>query len=68
MSSRRNWDSPNPYPASECALPPGPKGGRAHSLADEGGGGVPIPTTGEKAQHSAYTVVLPPGANSIDGD
>jgi len=29
---------PNPSPASECALPPGPK--------DRG---VPIPTTGEKA-------------------
>ncbi len=28
MSPRRNWDSPNPSPASECALPPpGPKGG-----------------------------------------
>jgi hypothetical protein len=49
MSPRRNWDSPNLYPPSECALPPGPKGGRAHSLAGEGGGGVPIPTTGEKA-------------------
>ncbi len=22
MSSRRNWDSPNHSPASECALPP----------------------------------------------
>ncbi len=22
MSPRRNWDSPNPPPASECALPP----------------------------------------------
>jgi hypothetical protein len=28
----KNWDSPNPYPASECALPSGPKGG--------GGGGT----------------------------
>jgi hypothetical protein len=26
MSPRRNWDTPNPCPASECALPPGPKG------------------------------------------
>jgi hypothetical protein len=26
MSHRRNWDSPNPSPASECALPPRPKG------------------------------------------
>ncbi len=41
MSPRRNWDSPNLYPPSECALPPGPKGGRA---CDERGG-VPVPTT-----------------------
>jgi hypothetical protein len=27
MSTRRNWDSPNPSPASECALPHGPKSG-----------------------------------------
>ncbi len=27
FSSRRNWDSPKPSPAGECALPPGPKGG-----------------------------------------
>jgi hypothetical protein len=33
MSPRRNWDSPNPSPAIECALPPGQKGGGggAHS-------------------------------------
>jgi hypothetical protein len=34
MSPRRNWDSPNPSFASECA--PEPKGGGAHSPADEG--------------------------------
>ncbi len=27
MSPRRNWDSPNPSPASECALPPRQNGG-----------------------------------------
>ncbi len=28
VSPRRNWDSPNPSPARECALPPpGPQGG-----------------------------------------
>ena len=27
MSPRRNWDSPTPSPASECAPPPGTKGG-----------------------------------------
>ncbi len=27
MSPRRNWDSPNPSPASERGIPPGAKGG-----------------------------------------
>jgi hypothetical protein len=35
FSSRRNWDSPNPSPAGECAPPP-VLGGGAHSLAREG--------------------------------
>jgi hypothetical protein len=30
------WDSPNPSPASECALPPGPKVGGARSPAAKG--------------------------------
>jgi hypothetical protein len=34
FSSRRNWDSPNPSPAGECAPPV--LGGGAHSLAREG--------------------------------
>jgi hypothetical protein len=39
MSPRRNWDSPIPSPASECAPPPGPKGGgRAHSPVAKGVG------------------------------
>jgi hypothetical protein len=38
MSPCRNWDSPTPLAASECALPPGPKGGRAHSPAAQGVG------------------------------
>jgi hypothetical protein len=35
---RRNWDSPNPSPASECEIPPPPwtKGWGAHSHAGEG--------------------------------
>jgi hypothetical protein len=37
MSARRNWDSPTPSPASECA-PPDPKVGGAHSPAHEGMG------------------------------
>jgi hypothetical protein len=36
MSPRRNWDSPTPSLASECAAPhPGTKGG-AHSPMGEG--------------------------------
>jgi hypothetical protein len=65
MSPRRNWDSPNPSLASECAPPP--RTGRgAHSPA---GGGVPIPTTGEKLSilptlcfFSSYTAKLESGA------
>ncbi len=38
MFPRRNWYSPNPSPASECALPPGPKGRGAHSPAAKGVG------------------------------
>jgi hypothetical protein len=34
MSPRRNWDSPNPSVASECAPPPRTEG--AHSPAGEG--------------------------------
>ncbi len=37
ISSRRNWDSPNPSAAGECAPPPPPVlGGGIHSLAREG--------------------------------
>ncbi len=39
MSPRRNWGSPNPSPASECAPPPQPKGkGGAQSPAGGGWG------------------------------
>jgi hypothetical protein len=42
MSPHRNWDSPNPSPASECALPPPPPdqrvGGGAHSPGAKGVG------------------------------
>jgi hypothetical protein len=36
MSPCRNWDSPTPSFASECAPPPGTIGGRAHLPAGEG--------------------------------
>jgi hypothetical protein len=38
FSSRRNWDSPNPSPAGECAPPPSGSWGGAHLLAREGVG------------------------------
>ncbi len=38
FSSRRNWDSPNPSSAGECAPPPLVPGGGAHSLARKGVG------------------------------
>ncbi len=39
MSPRRNWDSPNPSLAGECAPPPRTGGVHAHSPAGEGLGG-----------------------------
>ncbi len=47
MSPRWNWDSPTPLAASDCAFPPGPKGGGAHSPAAKGVGESQFPTTGE---------------------
>ncbi len=50
LSSRPNWDSPTPSPASEVSPPPPePKGEGTHSPASEVVGGVPIQTAGEKA-------------------
>ncbi len=37
------------YRTPQCAPPPPYNGGGAHWPAGVGGGGVPIPTTGEKA-------------------
>ncbi len=36
MSPRRNWDSPTPSLASECAPPHYTKGGGTHTPAGEG--------------------------------
>ncbi len=41
MSPRQNWDSPTPYLASECAPPPGPKGGGGHTRLRAMGWGSP---------------------------
>ncbi len=49
MSPRRNWDSPTPSLASECAPPRNLKGGGVHTHLRVRGWGVPIPKTGEKA-------------------
>ncbi len=38
MSPLRNWDSPTPFAAGECSLPPGPKGGGANSPVAKGVG------------------------------
>ncbi len=53
MSPRRNWDSPTPSFASECAPPRSQKVGGGgtvtrHTRLRLVGGGVLIPTTGEK--------------------
>ncbi len=58
FSSRRNWDSPNPSPAGECApTPPPVLGGGAHSLAREGWR-VPILTRGHTLWYSLYIRIL----------
>ncbi len=46
FSSRWNWDSPNPSPASECTPPPFGSGGRGTLAGERGGGRVPIPKRG----------------------
>ncbi len=48
LSPRRNWDSPTPSVASECAPPPGTKEG-VHTRLRVRGWGIPVPTAGEKA-------------------
>jgi hypothetical protein len=42
LSSRWNWDSPNPSPARECAPHPFSSGGRGTLAGERGGGRVPI--------------------------
>ncbi len=64
FSSRRNWDSPNPTPACECAPPPFGSWGRG-TLADERGGErVPIPTRGHTLWYSIYTYTCMQGCES----
>jgi hypothetical protein len=58
FSSRRNWDSPNPSPAGECAHPPFGSGGRGTLAGERGGGRFPIPTRGHTLWYSSYICVL----------
>ncbi len=55
MSPCRNWDSPTPSLASECAPSPEQKGGGTLACGWVGGG-VPIPTTGKSLALTAYSV------------
>ncbi len=52
FSSRRNWDSPNPSPAGECAPFPFGSGGRGTLAGELGGGRVP------NSDEGTYIVVL----------
>jgi hypothetical protein len=62
-SSRWNWDSPNPWPAGECVLPPFGSGGNV-TLAGEGGGGrVQIPTRGHTQWYSLFICTLWSGSS-----
>jgi hypothetical protein len=56
-SNRRNWDSPNPSPAGECAPPPPVLGGGEHSLAREGLGESQF-RRGDRHCGSLYVFVL----------
>ncbi len=56
MSPRGNWDSPNPSLASDCTPPTRTGGGHTRLRVRGWGSPNPIPTTGEKAKHSVYSV------------
>jgi hypothetical protein len=57
FSSRRNWDSPTPSAAGECA-PPLWSGGRGTFAGEWGGGRVPILTRGHTLWYSIYISTL----------
>ncbi len=56
FSNRRNWDSPNPSPAGECA-PSFGSVGRGTLAGERGGGRVPIPTRGHTLWYSIMCVL-----------
>ncbi len=57
FSSRRNWDSPSPSPAGECAPPPR-FWGRGKLAGERGVGRVAIPTRGHTLWYSLYMRTL----------
>ncbi len=64
FSSRRNWDSPNPSPAGECAPRPLGSGGRGTLAGERGVGRVPIPTRGHRLWYSLYIIYVLCGKES----
>ncbi len=56
MSPRWNWDPPSPLSRKRVCPSTGTRGGGGTLACGWGGGGVPIPTIGEKA-YSAYSVL-----------
>ncbi len=62
MSPRWNWDSPTPLAASECALPPVPKGGGgAHSPVAKGVGESQFQRLEKRLALCLLCGVTPPG-------
>jgi hypothetical protein len=58
MSPRRNWGLSHPLSRQRVCPPPPNQRGEGTLACGRGVGGVPIPTTGEKAEHSAYSVIF----------
>ncbi len=54
MSPRRNWNSPTPLAASECALPPQTKGWGGTRETERGGPCRPIETEVNRDSGSTY--------------
>ncbi len=64
FSSRRNWDSPNPSPASECAPHPLVQAGGTLACG-RGVGEVQIPTRGHTLWYSVYISTLYTGIHRL---
>jgi hypothetical protein len=55
---RRNWDSPNPFLASECSPPPQKQGGGGTLAGGWGVGGSPNSDEGHTLWYSLYVRTL----------